>query len=106
MEIEGIFHLMLRREGLELVHGAVWLPAQGVADFVRGDKFRRGHSLANIKRSLIGADPPPGTNYPNTMKGIRRIRRDVYPQCLDFESRSPRRQSGRIKPDGSQGWPP
>lgn len=65
--VEGIISLNVAPRGLELVHGAAWLPSQGITEFVRGDRSRRGHSLANIKRSLEGVKPPPGTIYPDGM---------------------------------------
>lgn len=70
---EGIVSRDVAPRGLELVHGAAWLPAHGVQDFAKGDKYRRGHSLANIKRSLDGVKPPPGIDFPPGMEPVRWI---------------------------------
>lgn len=69
-EVDGIISLNVAPLGLELAHGAVWLPSQGITEFVRGDKFRRGHSLTNIKRSLANVKPPPGLTCPDEMTGF------------------------------------
>lgn len=65
--IDGVISKNVAPKGLELVHGATWLPAHGVPDFQRGDKYRRGHSLRNIHNALIGVAAPPDNVYPEEL---------------------------------------
>ncbi|WPR66081.1 HipA domain-containing protein [Glutamicibacter protophormiae] len=65
--IQGIISKDVAPRGHELVHGAAWLPAHGVPNFRRGDKFRKGHSLKNIRESLIGVAAPPNSMYPEEL---------------------------------------
>ncbi|RWZ83236.1 hypothetical protein [Glutamicibacter sp. HZAU] len=65
--VEGIISLDVKPLGLDLIHGAVWLPSRGITDFVQGSKMRQGHSLTNIKNSLDGVLPPPGGEYSSGM---------------------------------------
>jgi hypothetical protein len=62
----GALSLNLRPNGYELHSGAV--PLSGlVRDYIPGAENpvgRPGHSLANIRRVLDGAEPPPGAQLP------------------------------------------
>lgn len=69
-DVEGVISLDVSPRGLDLTHGAVWLPTHGIDDFIYGDKFRKGHSLANIKKSLAGVLPPPSVLYPEGLTGF------------------------------------
>ncbi|MGP9788041.1 hypothetical protein ACT3UD_17255 [Glutamicibacter sp. 287] len=69
--VDGIISKNVCPNGYELVHGKLWLPANEIADFVPDDaKLRRGHSLPNIKKSLISVAPPPGMAMPDGLTGF------------------------------------
>jgi len=65
--VEGIISKNVAPLGLELVHGATWMPAHGIPNFKRGEKFRKGHSLTNIHKSLVGVAAPPSNFYPQDL---------------------------------------
>lgn len=69
-DVEGVISLDVSARGLDLIHGAVWLPTHGIDDFKYGDKFRKGHSLINIKKSLTDVHPPPSVLYPDSLTGF------------------------------------
>ena len=67
-DLEGTISLDLCPTEYDLQPGYVAMEAHPIEGFSRGNvRGRPGHSLANIRRVLDGALPPPGSDLPGTM---------------------------------------
>ncbi|MBF6671394.1 hypothetical protein [Glutamicibacter sp. FBE19] len=69
--VDGIISKNVCPTDYELIHGKLWLPSSGISDFVPDDtRHRRGHSIANIKLSLVSVTAPPESPMPRNFSGF------------------------------------